>query len=300
MIIDGKTLTDMSKGFNKIFETTFKELKPQTIYTELATVVNAPNSTTVEYGWLSDVPSMREWIGDREIKNLKAYGYTISKKDFEATVSVSRDDILFDRLGIVKPRIQDLAYAGRFHYDKLIIDLIKNNGVCYDGKNFFDEHIIEDPDGNQVSKFTNISTNSLSEDNLYEAMKTMRNITNTNGDPINVNPNIILVASNLEKTADKLIKAQYNSYGADNGLHNKFKVQVVPQLDDNNWVLMDTNKPLKPFILQITKPITFVSMANPQDESVFMKKEFRYGIDGMHNVGYALPHLAYYSDGSDS
>ena len=41
-------------------------------------------------------------------------------------------------------------------------------------------------------------------------------------------------------------------------------------------------------------------MANPQDESVFMRKEFRYGIDGMHNVGYALPHLAYYSDGSDS
>ena len=51
--------------------------------------MEVPSETRDEtYACLGAVPSMREWIGEREAKNLSAYGYTIKNKDFELTVSV--------------------------------------------------------------------------------------------------------------------------------------------------------------------------------------------------------------------
>ena len=95
----------------------FQEMEAQ--YPRVA--MEVPSETRDEsYAWLGAVPSMREWIGDREIKNLTAYGYTIRNKDFEATVSVPRNDLEDDCIGVYKPMFQDLAYSARKHPDKLV------------------------------------------------------------------------------------------------------------------------------------------------------------------------------------
>ena len=59
------------------------------------------------------------------------------------------------------------------------------------------------------------------------------------------------------------------------------------------WFLMDLSRPLKPIILQIRKRPEFVSMDRPDDENVFMRKKFRYGVDDRKNVGFGLWQLAY-------
>ena len=56
---------------------------------------------------------------------------------------------------------------------------------------------------------------------------------------------------------------------------------------------MDLSRPLKPIILQIRKRPEFVSMDRPDDENVFMRKKFRYGVDDRKNVGFGLWQLAY-------
>lgn len=52
---------------------------------------------------------------------------------------------------------------------------------------------------------------------------------------------------------------------------------------------------VKPMIHQVRKPYTFVSMDKEDDENVFNRKEFIYGVDARSNVGFGLWQLAYAS-----
>lgn len=61
------------------------------------------------------------------------------------------------------------------------------------------------------------------------------------------------------------------------------------------WYLLDLSRPLKPFIFQKRRDYAFVGMQDPNDEQVFMRKMYRYGVDARVNVGFGLPHLAYAS-----
>ena len=61
------------------------------------------------------------------------------------------------------------------------------------------------------------------------------------------------------------------------------------------WYLIDDTRPVKPFIFQKRKDYTPAFMDSDSDESVFMRKELRYGIDARVNVGYGLWQLAYAS-----
>lgn len=136
MIINPQTLRGIYMGFNTLFNKAFEGVTP--MYTEVAMVT--PSTTDAEtYAWLGDIPGMREWIGDREIQNLTASGYTIRNKPFELTLGVDRDAVEDDKIGLYNPSVENLAQAAAAHPDKLIFELLKNgfSELCYDGKVFF-------------------------------------------------------------------------------------------------------------------------------------------------------------------
>lgn len=59
------------------------------------------------------------------------------------------------------------------------------------------------------------------------------------------------------------------------------------------WYLLDASRAIKPFIWQSRAEYNFVAMDQPDDEAVFNRKQYRYGIDGRGNAGYGLWQLAY-------
>jgi phage major head subunit gpT-like protein len=59
------------------------------------------------------------------------------------------------------------------------------------------------------------------------------------------------------------------------------------------WFLLDTSKPIRPFIFQKRRDYKFVAMDKLDDEVVFSTDKFRYGVDARVNAGYGLPQLAY-------
>lgn len=61
------------------------------------------------------------------------------------------------------------------------------------------------------------------------------------------------------------------------------------------WFLLDASKPVKPIIFQKRRDYQFVSMDRVEDEGVFMRREFRYGVDARVNAGLALWQLGYAS-----
>ncbi len=61
------------------------------------------------------------------------------------------------------------------------------------------------------------------------------------------------------------------------------------------WYLLDVRRAIKPIVFQDRKPYKLVAMQDDQDEGVFTRDVYRYGVDARNNVGYGLPQLAYAS-----
>ncbi|MGA7673538.1 MAG: Mu-like prophage major head subunit gpT family protein [Rhizomicrobium sp.] len=150
MIINRGNLQTLGVGFQNKFQNAFKNAASQ--FALVAMTV--PSSTSKEeYGWLGEVPNVREWIGDRQVNNLSRYSYAISNRDWESTISVDRNDILDDNLGIYGPKVEMLGRAAATSYDQLVYPLL-NAGFtsdCYDGQYFFDtDHPIIAEDGSET------------------------------------------------------------------------------------------------------------------------------------------------------
>lgn len=58
------------------------------------------------------------------------------------------------------------------------------------------------------------------------------------------------------------------------------------------WYLLNTTRPIRPIIFQRRRPYELVRMDKPDDDNVFMRGEFLYGVDARVNVGYGLWQLA--------
>jgi len=295
MIINQANITSLYRGFSAVFKEAFDTAAP--IHPRIATEV--PSTTRQEeYNWLGRVPKMREWLGERVIQNLSAYSYTIKNRDWEATVGVGRNDVEDDAVGIYTPMVRALADAAATHPDELVFDLIAKGfaNLCYDGRSFFDT---AHPTGDNAAQ-SNKSTAALTATSYSAARMAMMSLVDENGKPLNVIPDLLIVPPQLEKAALEILRADLTVDGHSNIYRESADLVVAPYLAGSStaWYLLDTKKPVKPFIYQRRKSPIFVSKDSPEDESVFMKKEFLFGVDSRDNAGYGLWQLAYGSDGT--
>lgn len=150
MIINQSALTGLYKMFSTIFQEAFSGVEP--MYQRVAMTV--PSSVREHtYAWLGAFPKMREWVGDRHIKNLELHSYTIANKDWESTIEVDRNDVMDDNLGVYDPIIAELGRTCAVHPDELVFGLLPLgfSTACYDGQYFFDtDHPVK---GESVSNF---------------------------------------------------------------------------------------------------------------------------------------------------
>lgn len=137
MIINQANLAGIYKTFSTIFNQAFDAAQAMW---NIVAMETPSGGRSVDYKWLGDFPMMREWVGDRMIKDLSAFHYEITNKAYEATVEVDRDDILDDQIGVYTPMLQGLAQAAKVHPDILVFTLLAAGfaTLCYDGQNFFD------------------------------------------------------------------------------------------------------------------------------------------------------------------
>ena len=296
MIVNQQNLRGIYTAFNTIFAKAFEASKPS--YDKVATIV--PSVAGEEsYKWLGTIPMMKEWIGDRQIKSLKAAGYTLKNMDFEVTVAVPRNDISDDRIGLYNPMIQSMAQSASLHPDKLVFKLLPGgfSNKCYDGKTFFaTNHKV-----GEKFTFSNKGTAKLSLESYAEARATIMSMTDEEGESLNIIPDLLVVPPALEAEARKILLADQIN-GTTNTMKGTAEPFVVPELagNDTAWYLLCTTKPVKPLIYQEREKPKFVSLTNETDENVFMRKEFIYGADSRGNAGYAFWQMAYGSDGSAS
>lgn len=227
MIVNQKVLNNIFLNVKAVFNQRTEKTKP--LYPQISTKVPSTTKTNV-YPFLGSFPSLREWVGERVIKSLAAHNFSISNRKFESTISISREDIEDDNIGMVSSMVSDMADAAAHHPDELLFELIKQgfNQKCYDGQPFF----------------------------------SATHVVNIGGDETTVS-----------------------------------NVQVPATKEDEKplWLLLDTTRPINPFIWQERIPYEIQQITEGKESLSFMTDEYFYGVRGRGNMGYGFWQMAFAS-----
>ena len=138
MIVNSTNLQDLFVGWQAAFKRGLDSKQQSQIDT---IAMRVSSSTRAErYGWLGQLPSLREWIGPRQIQRFAAYDYTITNKKYELTWAVPIDDIEDDSVGAYSTYSEAAgASLGMWPHEIVYaLFLLGDSTVCYDGQYFFD------------------------------------------------------------------------------------------------------------------------------------------------------------------
>lgn len=301
MKINGAVIAGLFIGLKTAFTNAFAAGEAE--WPEIASEV--PSTTKAnDYTWLSNFPGMTEWVGKKQVKKLSEYNYVIVNKSYASTVAVKRDDIEDDQLGIYKTQAEGAGHAAKQWPDELVYGAVNNSFTksCYDGKPFIASN---HPNGNK-STASNKGTKKLSIETFakaqasYGAARTaMMSLKDEEGRPLNVRPNILLVPPALEAVANSLMTLDKLEDGKPNPYKGTAKVKVSGRLTNSDaWFLLDTTKPLKPFIYQPRKKPVFVQQTSMDSDAVFMEGEFKFGAEARGEAGFGHWQLVFGSDGT--
>lgn len=268
-----------------------------------------PSTTSQEdYSWLSSFPKMRKWLGEKTVKALAAFKYTLVNDDFEATVEVDRNHIEDDQIGIYNPMAQEAGTSSKQWPDELCGAVVNGafENKCYDGQYFCDtDHPVGDGAGgvtsvsNKGTAALTIATQEAAKASYGAARTAMRKFKDDEGRPLGVKPNVLMVPPALEDVAKALVTAERLEDGKVNLYKGTAEVVVNDQLtSDTAWFLLDCSRPVKPFVFQRRKKPVFVQQTDPEADDVFMRKKFKFGAEARGKAGYALWQLCYGSTGA--
>ncbi|MPW30466.1 phage head protein [Agarivorans sp. B2Z047] len=92
------------------------------------------------YGWMADIPGIKEWIGDRQLADLGKYGYAVENKTWETSIKIKRETYEDDQIGIYSPIAKKFGQDVALFPDELSYGLLKLgfSELCFDGQPYFD------------------------------------------------------------------------------------------------------------------------------------------------------------------
>lgn len=108
-------------------------------YPRISTVIPS-NGAGEKYAWLGSMPGVREWLGDRQFKELRAANFTLENKLWESSLEIPKTNLDDDTMGMYSMAMPDLAQRAAQHPDKLVFQALAAgyNTACWDGQYFFD------------------------------------------------------------------------------------------------------------------------------------------------------------------
>ena len=293
MDINRKNMDFLFKSFSMNFASGI-ETVPDTWQKFCGTIQSGAAANV--YPFLEQFGGMREWIGDRQLKNVSSRKIEVVNRDFEDTVSIPRNDIEDDQYGIYSTLIAQMGYnAGKLWQD-LAVEALVSNPKWIDDADFFSTT-------RTYGEFTiaNKTTDGLSAENYAAVRKSMMEFRGHNGRNLGVIPNLLIVGPKNEATAFGILKDRLQlkeltaGVGAtDNPWNGSAELLVLPELSgdyEDLWFLVATNGILKPLFVQQRKQPNLVSLDSETDENVFCRKEYIYGTDARGEAFLAFPHL---------
>jgi phage major head subunit gpT-like protein len=274
---------------------------------------------SVEFDWLGFVGAVKRWSGNRKLDEIRAKNFSFSTAEWEDSLRVKGVDIRDDKLDLYNSRIQSLADAFLDFQERLIVDALLSGfvtttdfGACYDGTALLnDSHPLDNGATND-----NLLTATLDDAGaLKDAFKLMRKLKRDDGQPLNLEPTVLLCGPDYEEDARKILLAQFGSAGATNTDYNRMKLHVSPfiasgrsvgndsgkktarTVTGTEWFLIDLSKPVKPLFRGVRENIWSDSVGMGS-ETHFLNRDLLFGAACSENVAPAFYQTVVASSGT--
>lgn len=299
MLVNKQSIEAAFVSLKTIFNNAFSAA-PST-WQKIAMKVPSSSGLT-DYSWLSNFPMMRLWIGAKVVKALEAFKYTVVNQDWEATVEVDRNHIQDDQLGIYEPQAKMAGHSAAQLPDVIVYKAVNESFTtrCYDGQYFFDtDHPVGQASvSNKSSAPLSNASEALADAGYGAARIAMRKFTDEEGQSLDIIPNVLLVGPSLEKTGRMLLTNAKLADGSPNPYQGTAELVVDGRIkSDTAWFLLDTTKPIMPFVYQERQAPVFVQQTNPESPDVFNLRKYKFGAEARAAGGYGFWQLAFGSTG---
>jgi phage major head subunit gpT-like protein len=284
-----------TKGLKALFMKAYGEALDKGIRNRICSVIKS-DSDSEDYSWLGAVPKVREFLGERQAKDLANFNYNLVNKTWENTLGVKRSDLEDQKLGMISIRVRELAEEAARYQDELCMTFLTNSlasaaapYLCYDGQGFFDaDHPAPSMIGGVVQN--NKDASALAIATLWAAVAKMRAFRDDTGRILNLAPDLLLVEPCLEQTARELLAEVTGSAQSKAVSELGLELEVSPYLTststvaNGNWFLACTKRVVKPLIFQERTPVEFSSLEGESD-SGFIRDQYMFGTRARYNVG---------------
>lgn len=295
MEINRDNLNMMRLAMNLKFKAGVESYTPK--YSDLAMVEGDIAHDAIEFPYIEQFDGMREWLGDRQFKNLSTKKIRVTEKAFEQSVSIPRRAIETDNWKIYGVTASRMGESSEKLWDQLVIKAMANPAQWFDGKAFYCDNR-KYGTGKNAGTINNTYDQALSFTAFGTFFLQMATFTGSDGFPIESRPTHLIVGPHLEDTARVILEQDKYRDSNNNEVLNphkgKCKLIVHPLLVgdyQNDWYLGKFDSIMKPVLLMKNKVGSLVALDRDTDENVFMRNEVVYGTEAFGNAAALFPHL---------
>lgn len=267
---DPKVVLAGIKGeFLKVMST----VKDKSNFEALARVLNSERDTET-YTFLETATAIREFMDKVQYDDYKAFNQSVKNIPFSEGTMVDRftlDDSKKDLGAGLVDHINSIVQNWITFPDSKLNDLLIANPDAFDGTAFFANARPNLNTGaytiDNIVTGTGTSIAQLTAD-LNSAIAQMDTFRDKTGQPFNMNPKYaILCPAHLHRNFREIVGKEFLAGGENNINWNIAEIVVnYPQLQANNdWYLVNTANPVKPFLIQKRQTPTW-EMEDKKDE----------------------------------
>lgn len=252
------------------------------------------------YRWLGMVPQVREWVGGRQVRPLRANGVTIVNKVWESTIRVDADEQRRDKTGQIMVRVNEMARRVATHPNKLLTALLLGGAgtACYDGQYYFDDDHNEGGSGVQSNSIeSDASTPTAPTDTemfhaIVDGVGQILSFKDDHGEPMNEGARRFLVMVPMTFwSATMIALSDYNRDSVNPlRIQEGFDVEWVanPRLTwTTQFAVFRTDGETRPFIFQEELPVQVQALAEGSELEV-NENQHQYGVKAVHAAGYGF------------
>lgn len=290
-MIDRQKISAAFVVFSTVFDMKLKNTP--TIYQEIATVIPGV-SEQVQFKWLSSIPVMRRWMGDRSMQRLRAETQTLLTDWWANGIEVDVDDLNNEaKFGMIVKRVRSMAQAAARRMDAQVIAYYTAGfagtlGVTYDNQYLYDTDHTAAGNGQGVQQ-TNIVTGAFASTPFNTGLQQAMEIVDDEGEPVGVQMTTVLGGPSNQLAFRQVFKQEYQS-GSTNIDAGMAKPLISPRIVGSaalNWFML-SDEEIRSVILGIEVAPEFAASDKPESYEMFNRRNALYGAHTKFGCCYGL------------
>ncbi len=298
--------TALTTAHSALFERSFAAATAMSGWRSVATVASLAGNDRQTYHWFGTPPSFVDVDHDEvPFDGLNKFSLTIVDKLFKSGLQIDRRALEDDKLGLLTPRIQQMAMAAEHFIGDRVLSQLNDNPNAYDGTALFaDTRTIGDSaniDNNTTSAAASGTAPTVAE--LQAAIGTVRGqmaaFQDDRGRVRNQTPDTIIYPSIHEQTLFQALSGASTPGSvalvtpAGNGnltTMNGYQLLRNPSSDNSaEWFFAHTKDVVSPLIMQERLRPTLESQTSAMSDSAIEEDAFRYTVRMRMEVGVGEP-----------